>query len=339
VTITFQLLGGYVLFYRKGPWRFPFSPLAGILGRFTSTPSFETSDAGMRPGIWLRVGSPERIYEYLRCATRLINALSFFATNPLNFLNGDKLDSAKQVQFISALGMLFWDVMSANQTPLMHNRMSFCLSALDKLANIIEAMTGNGISEADAFKKCFSLSTTLGLREIARSHADGGDQTVGTLLRVQARHLLRVQKAVRDQVRTTTTEESRLAWLRSYRNLRHGTFLSKNQFTNLFVGAKGVAPSDMARVVMAMTVGLCLDADRFLNLFAPYPDVFCSGQMRMSPLCPFGMTLHARSSGGIWGDGSDHERQGTGAVGCAARSLSPAIDGGRCASLVKLPRS
>jgi hypothetical protein len=70
-----------------------------------------------------------------------------------------------------------------------------------------------------------------------------------------------------------------------------------------------------------------------------YAAIFCSAQMRMSPLCPFGMTLPARSSGGVWGDGSDDERQGTGAVGRAARSRSLAIDGGRRASLVKLPRS
>ena len=51
----------------------------------------------------------------------------------------------------------------------------------------------------------------------------------------------------------------------------------------------------------------------------------CSAPMRMSPLCQFGMTLPECSSGGVWGDGSDHEQQGTGATGCVARPRSQVI--------------
>lgn len=267
VTLTFQCLGGYILFFREGPWTFPYAAAAGIFGRFNAGPSVDTSDGGMRSGIWLKAGSSERVYQYLRTVTGLVDALAFFAVNPANFLNGDRLDSATQIQFIAALGLFFWDIQSANELPSVHAKASFALSALDKLANIVEAMTSKAISEPLAFKAFFSMTTALGLRAIARQKV-ADDGVASQLLRTQARHILRVHKAVRDQAKTQTTEGRRLAWLRSYRNLRHGTFLGRDQFADLFIAAKGLVPSDLARVVMAMVLGLAIDPDGFFRTFA-----------------------------------------------------------------------
>jgi hypothetical protein len=266
VTLTFQCLGGYILFYQRGPWTFPYAAAAGIYGRFNVAPSLDTSDGGMRSGIWLRPGSAEGIYRYLRAVTQLVDALSFYALNPANFLTERKLDSSRQIQFVAAMGLLLWDVLSANQTPSMYAKVSFSLSALDKFANIVEAMTNGRIKEAHAFKACFSSTTALGLRWIAR-HAVANDAVTSTLLRVQARHILCVHKAVRAQASAATSEAQRLEWLRSYRNLRHGTFLNRDQFGNLFVAAKGLAPSDLARVVMALLIGLAVDPNRVFDLF------------------------------------------------------------------------
>jgi hypothetical protein len=95
-----------------------------------------------------------------------------------------------------------------------------------------------------------------------------GDSMGGKILHVLARHLLTVQKSIKAQVHSTTTETGRLAWLRSFRNLRHGTFLNGSQFKDLFVGSRGLAPSDLLRVVMAMTVALALDPIRLFELLS-----------------------------------------------------------------------
>jgi len=254
VTLTFQSLGGYILFYREGPWTFPYAAAAGIFGRFNASISLDTSEGGLRSGIWLKSGTPDRIYEYLRAVTRLVDKLAFFALNPLNFLTGDRLQSARQIQFITAMGLLFSDIQAGNEFPSAYAKVSFSLSALDKLANLIEAMTDGAIGETLAFKASFSTATAAGLRWIARQHKT--DEVISLLLRVQARRILRVHQAVRDQAGGDTTEAQRLGWLRSYRNLRHGTFLGRDQFSDLFVTSKGLVPSDLARVTMALVIGL-----------------------------------------------------------------------------------
>lgn len=267
VALSFQLMGGNVLFYRHGSWSFPYAAVAGIQGRFNANPSMDTSDEGARSGLWLPDGSPDGVYGYLRAVMQLVDALAFYAVNPANFVDGQKLDSAKQIQFISALGLFFSDVLSVHDTASMYSKVSFSLSALDKLANIATAMTGGKIGETAAFKACFSSTTAFGLRWIARQHASR--EPIGaTILRVHARHILRVQKAVRDQVPTPFTELERLGWLRSYRNLKHGTFLGGDQFTKLFVDAKGLAPSELIHVVMAMIFGLAVDPSAFFRLFS-----------------------------------------------------------------------
>ncbi|MBY0318306.1 MAG: hypothetical protein K2X72_06240 [Reyranella sp.] len=268
VTITFQLLGAYVLFIHKGVYRFPHAPLAGILGRFATSPVFETTSGGMKTGLWLRVGTIGNIHDYLKCATSLVSSAALFASNPINFQQAGKWDSQKQVQYLAALNLFFWDVLSANQAHSLYERVSFCLSALDKLANIVRALAQKSVSETAVFKSCFSTRTALGLRDMARRATSKGDDVVGTMLRVQARHILTVQKSIRDQAHSATTEPDRLAWLRSYRNLRHGTFLDKNQFESLFVSARGLAPSDLTRVVMAMTIALALDPPALFDLLS-----------------------------------------------------------------------
>lgn len=266
VALSFQLLGGYVLFFRDRPWAFPYAAVAGMQGRFNANPPMDTTDGGTRSGIWLRHGSYQKVYQYLRAATELVNTLAFYAVNPANFLNGQKIDSAKQIQFISALGLLFADVLAANESASQYNKISFAFSALDKLANIVMAMNGPGINETSAFKACFSTGTVFGLRWIAKHLS--GDPGIAEVLRVQAWHVLQVHQAVRDQTGGALSELERLNWLRSYRNLKHGTFLHGDQFKNLFVKATGLAPSELMHVTMAVVIGFGIAPDSLLRLLA-----------------------------------------------------------------------
>ncbi|TAJ82890.1 hypothetical protein [Reyranella sp.] len=277
VTATFQCLGGYILFYREGPWTFPYAAAAGIFGRFNASVSLDTSEGGMRSGIWLKPGTPDRIYDYLRTVTKLIDRLAFFALNPMNFVEAGHLQSTQQIQFITALGLLFSDIQAGNEVPSNYSKVSFSLSALDKLANIIEAMTDRAIGEGHAFKALLSTTTANGLRWIARQYASA-DAVASQLLRAQARRLLQVHRAVRNQAGAHTTEAQRLGWLRSYRNLRHGTFLERGQFSDLFVTSKGLVPSHLSGVTMAMVLGLAMDPEKFLYLVAAQSATLKAGE-------------------------------------------------------------
>jgi hypothetical protein len=267
VALTFQVLGGYILFFRKGVWTFSHAAAAGIYGRFSSDPPLTSSDDGMLSALWMRLGSAEAVYDYVQAITHLVDRLSLYALNSANFLDGEVLDCDKQIRFIAALRLLFSDLLSLSQSVSAYGKVAFALSALDKLANIIEGVTRGQIQERQAFKACFSATTARGLRWIAKNRT-AEEPVQAKLLRVHARHILKVQQDVRSQMAagTRSGEAARLEWLRSYRNLRHGPFLKGDQFSELFVVGKAWAPSDLLRMVTALVIGLALDTDGFTSL-------------------------------------------------------------------------
>ena len=139
----------------------------------------------MRSAIWLKVGIPPiRLYRYLRSVTRLVDRLGLYSLNPANFLIGQQVDGKdRQIRFITALRLLFWDLLSLSQAVSAYGKVSFALSALDKLRNIIEGVSEKQVNERQAFKACFSSTTALGLRWLAKKHASEDAET-STLLRV-----------------------------------------------------------------------------------------------------------------------------------------------------------
>jgi hypothetical protein len=167
----------------------------------------------------------------------------------------------------------FSDLLSLSQSVSAYGKVSFALSAVDKLANIIEGVAEGRIVERQAFKACFSTATARGLRWIARKHASEA-ATASNLLQVHARHILRVQQDVGSQMapESRSSEAERLKWLRSYRNLRHGPFLKGDQLSELFVVGKAWAPSDLLRAVTALVIGLAIDPDALVRLICTQAD-------------------------------------------------------------------
>lgn len=269
IALPIGLLGGYAIFFSSNPWIFPRASVTGMVGQFTSSVPLTTSDDynTMMQGVRFRADSPEKIYDYIKMAAAHVNALSWFATNPLNFLIDDQLDGQKQVQFVSAIKLLINDIRSANATMSAYARMSFCFSALDKLANLVAARLDGRMDESAAFKACFSIRTVKGLRAIARNVNVPVNAVAAEVLASQPRFLLQVQKSVRGQVRGSSQEADRLDWLWSYRNLRHGTFLRQNQFERLFVNAAGIVPSQLARALMALLFAMSASPEGFFPIF------------------------------------------------------------------------
>ncbi|MBU8874290.1 hypothetical protein KQ910_10980 [Reyranella sp. MMS21-HV4-11] len=268
IALPIRLVGGYVVFFSSNPWIFPRASVAGMLGHFTSSMRLMTSDENtMIQGVRFSAGDPSRIYDYVRMSVEHINTLSWFSTNPFNFLSGERLEGREQIQFVTALHLLINDIRSANSTLNTYARMSFCLSAIDKLSNLIASRLRGKVSESDIFKACFSVRTIKRLRTLARSSHSSSNPLATEALARQLRLLLKVQKSIRDQVRGKSKEDERLDWLWSYRNLRHGTFLRQNQFERLFVDATGTMPSQLARGLMALLLSFATSPDAFFRVF------------------------------------------------------------------------
>jgi hypothetical protein len=51
LALTFQVLGGFILFFRRENWTFSYAAAAGMYGRFSSDPPLTSSDDGMRRAI------------------------------------------------------------------------------------------------------------------------------------------------------------------------------------------------------------------------------------------------------------------------------------------------
>jgi hypothetical protein len=71
-----------------------------------------------------------------------------FLNGPKNFANPDgTANFLKQIQAHSAVQLIFADVNALNYSTFAHNRISYTMSALDKLANLLANLGGGGHAE------------------------------------------------------------------------------------------------------------------------------------------------------------------------------------------------
>jgi hypothetical protein len=69
--------------------------------------------------------------------TICVNKLMGFLNDPRNFVNPDgTANFLKQIQAHSSVQLIFADVNALNYSICAHNRISYAMSALDKLANL-----------------------------------------------------------------------------------------------------------------------------------------------------------------------------------------------------------
>ena len=270
LALPLVLPGGYLTFFGPKIWTFPRMAAQGMLGNFTSSVPLSTSQEDtVVQTVGFRATTPERTYAYIRMATELINNLVNFCTNPLNFLAGEKLNGLQQIQFVTALNFFMNDMRSMNSTMDPYQRMSLCLSAVDKLANVMFTVSKSETSEMRIFKSFFRARAVRELRNFAQdAKRRTRDSVYRELLALQPKRLVAVQSSIRDQMRADSSEDERLDWLWSYRNLRHGTFLRNRQFHRLFIKGTGIAPGELAQATMALLIALGSDPKRFLDAFA-----------------------------------------------------------------------
>jgi hypothetical protein len=201
----------------------------------------------------------------LQLVTDGINNLLCFLNDPRNFTNSDgSANFLKQIQAHSAAQLIFADVNALNYSTFAHNRISYAMSALDKLANL-RASLGGG---EEAMQKFAALSESGHLKNIIarftseREYADVGKSLVEVVDRCYEE--IHEHLAAQSMDRSGgETERLRRIWMQ--RNVRHGAFLKKEQFEKLFFEADGAIVATIGTLPFLLLIGLICDPKAFLG--------------------------------------------------------------------------
>lgn len=251
-------------------WAFHHAPVDGIMGKFMQPPN-PLSRASATMGFYgLRGMSEQNIWRYLRLVVDAVNRLLAFANDPRNFVRPDgSVDTLKKVQFYTAVRFLFADLAGLNFNLSAYNRLSYGMSAMDKLANIRRQVGGHVTAESDVMANLAGevqrdwLKTTIRAGCRRRMYDDLAQNLEIVVDRCYTD--LHAELGAQDAA-AATSEAKRLARIRMQRNLRHGPFLGRQQFDSLFLESDGTISATYATLPLLLTLGLALDPAGFIAL-------------------------------------------------------------------------
>ena len=247
---------------------FESGPVQGISEMFSLALSPLSADAhtfGLRG---LKDMSEANVWRYLRVVVDGVNRLTNFLNDPRNFADANGVvDLLKQAQAYSAASLLFADIAGLNFSTRSHNRVSYAMSALDKLANLRVHVGNAGASEGEAMMALASKSQQDQLTQLLRRelmpHSDSLAQSFSEVVN-RAYEAVHAHLAKQDPA-AETSERARLERVRLQRNIRHGAFLNRDGFDKLFLRSDGTVPADLATIPFVLVLGLILDPKVFLS--------------------------------------------------------------------------
>jgi len=256
-------------FQNKGMWILPRPLCNGFLGEFT---------AGLAPlapsdlvfGLLGLTNMGEaNVWRYLNLVTRGVDRLFGWLGDPRNFQNpDDSVDLLRQLQAFSAVHLLFSDLAAMQFPTSAHNRISFAMSALDKLANLRIELGGALGPDKVAFGRLCSADQGRQLREIINAVCKS--QNYDDLASQLSHSVTRIYSELHEQIRKEgavyeASEQARVDRLWSQRNVRHGSFLRGQQFETLFLEKAGKAPRTLPSIPFVLTLGLLCNPSQFLR--------------------------------------------------------------------------
>lgn len=207
------------------------------------------------------------IWRFLSFVVSGVNGLLCWLSNPANFAARDgRIDLLRQVQALSAIHLLFGDLSAMHHSSESHHTISFAMSLLDKLSNIRVQLGGSKEPslEKDEFKNLFSMKQAFKLKAILGA----GFQKKGyaELSAAFENAVDNSYKELHDCLRSQGLDEEkdRLDQLWSQRNIRHGSFLTRNQFEKLFLTSSGAIPATIGSVAYLLVLGLVAAPEQFL---------------------------------------------------------------------------
>jgi hypothetical protein len=271
-TLPFRRMGCAWHFQCEAMYRFGSDPVNGVAQQFLTDFS-PLSDAAHFLGLeGLRGMDARAVFKLLRFTVAGINRLMSYLNDPRNFtLIDHSVDFLTEVQAYVAVHLLFADLNAVNYSTYAHNRITYAMSFMDKLANLrsklgrVEEnestlMTGlASVSQRDHLKELIgSATSTFGYQDLSKSLNEMIDVCYD-----------RLHQQLRKQSRDDEgTEASRLERIWLQRNVRHGAFLRRNAFERLFLASDGTIASTIGTLPFLLVLGLISDQARFLS-FSP----------------------------------------------------------------------
>jgi hypothetical protein len=264
-------------FQTSAIWSMPAAPANGIIWASMITASPLASDTHFGALQGLRKMSANNAWRYLRYCVLGINRLQRFLHDPRSFRKSDgTVDLIKKVQAYGAVHLLFADISALNFSTVSHNRISYAMSALDKLANLRAQMTSSPpYSEGTAMAEMASLSQAVELVSmVKKSMKSLGYDEMANSFEAVINHCYEVlHEHLSNQSPTAKrSEKARLSRIRSQRNIRHGTFLQANQFQELFFDSDGTLPETIGSLPYLLTLGFLSDPKAFLDFKPVVPN-------------------------------------------------------------------
>lgn len=258
-------------FYKNDPWHMGNDACNSLFAQFmTSSHPLADKSNLTTPSDILNIKG-DVIWKFLRFLVSGINRLMVYVSDCRNFADQDgRVDLLKQLQAHSAIKLIFADLGSMNYSTESHQKISFSMSVIDKLANIRCQLGKNIGRDADAFKGLLSHSQKESLRHSVNVHCRTFGYT--DLARYLENFINEVYAGILDKSSfpdwAILPESQKLDYIYSQRNLRHGSFLSGGQFEKLFLSSKGTAPATIGALSFALVLGLISDPSGFLK-FTP----------------------------------------------------------------------
>ncbi|MFN4281791.1 MAG: hypothetical protein ACK4NA_04030 [Alphaproteobacteria bacterium] len=258
-------------FQCEGFWNFSSALTHTFLNQFTlalSPLSAESHHIGL-PGI--KMGETQ-VWQFLRTAVSAINNLMTYANDPRNFADENGVvDFFKKLQTYTAINFIFADLSALNFSTTAHNRVSFGMTIMDRLANARVSLGGQTKSESQqmaflaSMSQCAEAESVLKLK-ISELYPELGETLIAVLN--QSYKDLHTHLAGQS-VNEDKSELSRLERLRLQRNLRHGAFLDRREkFEKLFLESDGTVPNSLASMAYLLVLAFALDPARFVA-FSP----------------------------------------------------------------------
>jgi hypothetical protein len=177
------------------------------------------------------------------------------------------VDLLKKTQAYGAAFLLFADLQAMHTSTSAHHKISFAMSILDKLANLKCQIGRSANNDQEAFKSFVSerhwqqLRTLIGGALRAMNYAD-----LATKFEIVVDNCYRSVRSSLDMRNGNFDEEDQLLkTLLSQRNLRHGTFLMRNQFEKVFFETAGLVSDAVGVLAFVLVIGLISDPRAFLG--------------------------------------------------------------------------
>lgn len=256
-------------FQSEAMWVFSHIHTEGLFHQFMNDLNPVGEEVSMLGFSGIQNMSENNIWKYLRILVHKMNGLLRYIYDPKTFVDPETrtINFGMQIQAIGCLDLLFADILSSNYSTSSYHRQNSSMAALDKLANLKRHLGGINRTEGTIFR---GLATTRQRDHIVsifeKATLPHGNEIRDGLVRMTEETFERIYEHYREDLGDKdATEDVITERLWHQRNLKHGTFLSREQFKKLFHRARGTVPKDLITLPFLLTLALVFEPKEFLQ--------------------------------------------------------------------------